>query len=202
MYKEKLELMEKAKLLAMNVHNAQVCYLSNEPKIYHIEDVVNKLSSIVMIDNEVLLAGYLHDVLDYSETETESLKKEIKETFGIRVLHLVEETTDNFRTSELFTSEGKKAFEERKNVLRDPGFSTDAAIITMVERISNLEAMEREIEKYGINYWNNFENNNTEAVIKEYYEDIYDILADRCIGVYRLRKLIDRYDYLLYKIFF
>lgn len=51
----------------------------------HLEDVVNRLKSLGVIDEEVLCAGWLHDVIDNTDTSFE----DIFEQFGSKITVLV-----------------------------------------------------------------------------------------------------------------
>jgi (p)ppGpp synthase/HD superfamily hydrolase len=206
-YNEKVNLEMEAQKLAYRIHEGKICFLSNEPKTYHLEAVVKKLKSLIMVSEDLIITGYLHDCLDYCDNLDKNwLKNNIKSTFGEHILNLIEEVSDNFKIEDICTPEGKNAFEKKLIIIKTPSnFSDDAATITLVEKVTNLEAIYREVEKKGtINYWIDFKEhyNLDKSAINNYYEKIYDALSDRCEINYRLTKLIDQFDYLIDKIFF
>jgi len=51
----------------------------------HLEDVVNRLKSLGVIDDEILCAGWLHDVIEHTDTSFDALF----EQFGSRIAVLV-----------------------------------------------------------------------------------------------------------------
>jgi len=51
----------------------------------HLEDVVNRLKSLGVVDEEILCAGWLHDVMDVTDTNFDDLF----EQFGSRIAVLV-----------------------------------------------------------------------------------------------------------------
>lgn len=58
---------------------------STTPYSKHLEDVVNRLKSLGVIDEEVLCAGWLHDVMENTDTSFDDLL----EQFGSRITVLV-----------------------------------------------------------------------------------------------------------------
>lgn len=78
---------EKAFLFAQKLHQGQY-RVSEEPYIIHPVEVVKILIDL-KADNNTLMAGFLHDILEDTETKPE----EIEELFGNDVLNLVQGVT-------------------------------------------------------------------------------------------------------------
>jgi guanosine-3',5'-bis(diphosphate) 3'-pyrophosphohydrolase len=99
----------------------------SSPYINHPIAVAYYLSKYCdVLDNEVLIAGILHDTLE----DTETTPQEIEEKFGTEVLHLVQEVTDEKDLP--------------KEVIRDLQVNTiqdrsrGAKLIRIADKISNI----------------------------------------------------------------
>jgi len=80
-----LELVKNAELLAKKKHSGQFRKDGVTPYSKHLEDVVNRLKSLGVIDEELLCAGWLHDTIEDTETSFDDLY----EQFGSKVAVLV-----------------------------------------------------------------------------------------------------------------
>jgi len=78
-----------AVLFAKTVHRDQVRKYTFEPYFVHLEEVARILERYRAPD-EVVMAGYLHDTIEDTDTTREKLEQE----FGSYVAHLVWEVTD------------------------------------------------------------------------------------------------------------
>lgn len=82
-------MLDEALLVATEAHKGQTRWDKKTPYINHPIAVVECLKDMGVTNNDILCAGYLHDVLedtDYSESELEC-------KFGSNVLKIVEELT-------------------------------------------------------------------------------------------------------------
>ena len=80
-----LDILKNGELFAKKKHSGMMVTDSTTPYSKHLEDVVNRLKSLGVIDEEILCAGWLHDVLENTDTVFDNLF----EQFGSRVAVLV-----------------------------------------------------------------------------------------------------------------
>ena len=83
-----MELVKSAELLAKKKHAGQ---FRKDGTTYskHLEDVVNRLKSLGVIDEELLCAGWLHDIIENTDISFDNLY----EQFGNRVAVIVSSLT-------------------------------------------------------------------------------------------------------------
>ncbi len=80
-----MELVKRAELFAKKKHSGMMRKDGVTPYSKHLEDVVNRLKSLGVIDEELLCAGWLHDTIEDTETSFDDLYGQ----FGSRVAVLV-----------------------------------------------------------------------------------------------------------------
>jgi guanosine-3',5'-bis(diphosphate) 3'-pyrophosphohydrolase len=119
----------KATKLANLVHSSQTRKFDNSPYVDHLLEVVKILQHFGINDEEVLIAGLLHDTLEDTTLTSEA----IVESFGQRVLALVRSLTDD---KSLPLSERKFNALNKMETL-----SSDAHCIKLADLISNLSAL-------------------------------------------------------------
>ena len=85
-----MELVKRAELLVRKKHAGQV---RKDGTTYskHLEDVVNRLKSLGVIDEEFLCAGWLHDIIQNTDTSFDNLY----EQFGNRIAVIVSSLTND-----------------------------------------------------------------------------------------------------------
>lgn len=137
---------EKAKLFAINAHYGQVRKNEKDkPMIIHPINVANILSEYGFDDN-VIAAGYLHDVVEDTKYNDEDLLKE----FGEDILSLVMGASE---------SDKKLSWEERKQYTIDKVKALDIRhkAVVCADKISNLEDLQIVFEingKYDFSHFN------------------------------------------------
>lgn len=99
---EDIKQIEQAYLFAKRLHEGQY-RISEEPYIIHPVEVAKILVDL-KVDSHTLMAAFLHDILEDTDTKPE----EIKELFGEDVLTLVQGVTKL----------GKLQFKQKKNARR------------------------------------------------------------------------------------
>lgn len=82
---ENTSLIESAELYARELHKNMLKKDGKTPHYSHLESVVNRLKSLGVYDEEVLCAGWLHDVIE----DTEATFDDVYERFGQRTVVLV-----------------------------------------------------------------------------------------------------------------
>ena len=102
------------------------------PYIKHCSDVVIVLQRFGISDEDILVAGALHDVLEDTDTTSWELEKE----FGSRVTKLVE-LVSNERFGDV-----PKLTRKEKHLLQYPKIATDAdaVLVKLGDRIANVES--------------------------------------------------------------
>jgi (p)ppGpp synthase/HD superfamily hydrolase len=86
-----LELVKNAELFAKAKHSGQHRKDSNTSYSKHLDDVVNRLKSLGVIDQEILSAGWLHDIIEETDTSFDDLY----EQFGNRIAVIVSSLSKN-----------------------------------------------------------------------------------------------------------
>ena len=84
-----MELIKSAELLAKKTHVGQFRKDSSTSYSKHLEDVVNRLKGLGVIDEEVLSAGWLHDIIE----DTDISFDDLYEQFGNRIAVIVSSLT-------------------------------------------------------------------------------------------------------------
>ena len=177
-----MNIRQKAKEFAIKAHNGQRRKSDKEkPMIIHPIDVANILSEYGYDDN-VIAAGYLHDVLE----DTKYTKEDLLTEFNEDVVSLV-----------LGASEKDKglSWEERKtetiNTIKD--FDLRHKAVVCADKISNLEDMRIIFEIKGEKNFSAFKRGYEKQ--KWYYTEVYNSLKynidENNIMLNRLKLLID-----------
>ena len=84
-----MDIVKSAELFAKKKHSGMMRKDSITPYSKHLEDVVNRLKSLGVIDEELLCAGWLHDTIEDTDTSFDDLY----ERFGSKVVVLVTSLT-------------------------------------------------------------------------------------------------------------
>jgi guanosine-3',5'-bis(diphosphate) 3'-pyrophosphohydrolase len=101
----------------------------NEPYVNHLAEVANLLSEASGgADAELVAAGWLHDILE----ETDTTREELADRFSVRVAALVAEVSDDMGLP--------KDERRRLQVVAAPHKSPDAKLIKIADKISNIRA--------------------------------------------------------------
>lgn len=159
--KDKLDICEKAKLFALHAHKNQV--RKNEPDkpmIMHLIDVANIIKKYNYDDN-IIAAGYLHDVIEDTKYKIDDIKK----VFGEDIANLVLGASETDKTL---------SWEERKEeaIKKTKFLSLRNKIVICADKISNLEDLSIKFEKEGKRDFSRFKRG--EEKQKWYYTSIYE----------------------------
>ena len=101
----------------------------NEPYINHLAEVANLLATATDgADAELVAAGWLHDVIE----DTDTTREELARKFSDRVASLVVECTDDMSLP--------KAERRRLQVVDAPKKSASAKLIKIADKVSNVRA--------------------------------------------------------------
>ncbi len=160
-----VDLINRAYSIAEDMHNGQL-RKSGEPYIIHPVEVARILAGLGM-DDETLVAGLLHDVIE----DTSYTKEQLKDEFGEEVLLLVDGVTK--LGSIVFENKEEKQAENLRKMFLAMSKDIRVLIIKLADRLHNLRT---------INYM-------TEEKIKEKCREtleIYAPLASR-LGIYTMK---------------
>ena len=125
-----IRLISEAAELAARRHNGMARKgRGNEPYINHLAEVANLLAAATDgADAELVAAGWLHDVIE----DTDTTREELAPKFSDRVASLVVECTDDMSLP--------KAERRRRQVVDAPKKSAGARLIKIADKISNVGA--------------------------------------------------------------
>ena len=125
-----VRLISEAAELAARRHNGMARKgRGNEPYINHLAEVANLLAAATDgADAELVAAGWLHDVIE----DTDTTREELARKFSDRIASLVVECTDEMSLP--------KAERRRRQVVDAPKKSAGARLIKIADKISNVGA--------------------------------------------------------------
>ena len=177
-----MNIKEKAKNYAIEAHKGQVRKSEPEkPKIIHPINVA-KILEEYNCDDEVIAAGYLHDVVEDTKHTIEDIKKE----FG-----------DDIATLVMGASEPDKSlsWEERKKhtIKETKTLPLRNKLVICADKINNLEDLAILFQKNGKNDFSSFKRGEQEQ--KWYFESVYESLIygeDKELPIFkRLKNIIE-----------
>ncbi|SFB05290.1 HD domain-containing protein [Lentibacillus halodurans] len=144
-----------AKHFAAKAHEGQTRKSSNDPYITHPIRVAEQLEEAGFSD-EIICAGYLHDVVEDTPYEIE----DIEEAFGIRVAGLVSAHTED----------KSKTWQERKQHTIDTVkyAAKEVKYLIVADKLDNLLSMEKEYKRQGDALWDNF---NAGCELQKWYNE-------------------------------
>lgn len=181
-----MDIKEKAKLFAIRAHMGQVRKSEpDKPMIMHPIGVGELLKTFGYDDN-VVAAGYLHDVVE----DTKYSIKDIEKEFGKDIATLVMGASESDKS--LPWEERKKhTIEETKNL------SLRNKVVICADKINNLEDLFLKFEKSGERDFSAFKR--AEEQQKWYYTSIYESLVvreDKDLPIFvRLKDILDKVFY-------
>ena len=124
-----MEIVKNAELFAKKKHSGMMRKDGTTSYSKHLEDVVNRLKSLGVIDQELLCAGWLHDTIEDTDTSFDDLY----EQFGSRVAVLVLTLSKDMSLSR------KKREQGYVKQLKEASF--DAKLIKLCDISANLGAL-------------------------------------------------------------
>ncbi len=154
-------MIEDAKKLALKAHAGQKRKISGEPYFLHVENVAMLLKKEGFSD-EVVSAGYLHDVIE----DTNVRKEDILRLFGPIITELVLNNTENKRFD----------WEERKQatILKAKTASLNTKALIAADKLDNSKDLLTYYQLYGDNVWKFF--NRGYAQQERYYRGLVEAL--------------------------
>jgi (p)ppGpp synthase/HD superfamily hydrolase len=145
------------------VHEGHYRKGSKIPYIYHLTNVM-KILHDYGCDQEVIIAGILHDAIE----DTPATYEEIKRKFGRRVSDLVMSVTENDKS---LAWQVRK--QEKIDYLRNCN-EIDVFMITAADKFDNLRSICNDIKKIGNKIWDRFNAPHDKKLW--YYDEMLKIL--------------------------
>ena len=157
------EIEKKAKQFAYEAHKGMKRKGKDTPFIYHLK-LVNLYLESLTDDEEILAAGWLHDVIEDTPITLEELKKEFNRT----VCHYVE----------LETEDKSLPWKDRKlkqiNELKEN--NSKVILIAFADKMANLTEMDSDYQLEKENLWKRFNRGKDEQ--HWYYLEFYKIFKE------------------------
>ena len=91
--RELLELVKNAELFAKNKHAGMMKNDGMTSHSKHLEGVVNRLKSLGVIDEELLCTGWLHDIIEDTDTTFDDLFEKFGQRIAVLVMSLSKDNT-------------------------------------------------------------------------------------------------------------
>ena len=178
---------EKAVKTASHYHRGQVRKGgASLPYVSHLFSVAALLSEYVGEEEEVIIAGLLHDTLEDTIYDRGALERD----FGSRVLAIVEEVTETKEDSAGQKISWKKRKEEALGKARTA--SAEGLVVKTADHTHNLENIIDDYIEYGPAIWKNFAASLSEMLW--YHRTLLTILEERLNSplVSRYRVAVER----------
>lgn len=174
---------QKAKEFAYKAHKGMKRKGKDTPFTYHLE-LVNKILKTLTTDEEILAAGWLHDVIEDTPITLDELKKE----FNPKVCYYVDLETED--KSLPWKDRKLKQIEE----LRRNNF--EVALIAYADKMANLTEMDSDYQLEKEKLWKRFNRGKDEQ--HWYYLEFYKIFKE---SKYFSQKQLMRYENVLANLF-
>ena len=178
-----LELEKKAKEFAYKAHKGMKRKGKELPFTYHLE-LVNKILKTLTTDDEILAAGWLHDVIEDTPITLDELKKE----FNSKICYYVDLETED--KSLPWKDRKLKQIEE----LRRNNF--EVALIAYADKMANMTEMDSDYQLEKEKLWKRFNRGKDEQ--HWYYLEFYKIFKE---SKYFSQKQLMRYENVLANLF-
>lgn len=166
-----IDRLQEARLFAKEAHKDQKRKMSNEPYYSHLIEVSEILMTLTD-DEDTVIAGLLHDVLE----DTERTAEDIENSFGSRVLSLVmaetEDVSNKDKSSENWIYRKRKSLEELERVE-----DIEAKKLWLADKLSNMRSFRREYDKQGISFISALHQKDP-ALHSWYYRKILEYIAE------------------------
>ena len=174
---------EQAKQFAYEAHKGMKRKGKDTPFIYHLE-LVNKILKTLTNDDNILAAGWLHDVIE----DTPITLKELKKEFNYNICHYVA----------LETEDKSLPWKERKlkQIQELKENKSEVVFIAYADKIANLTEMANDYKLIKDELWNRFNRGKEEQ--HWYYLEFYKIFKE---SKYFSQRQLARYKDVLANLF-
>lgn len=188
-----MNMIEKAKEFAYEMHKGQTRKGKEIPFTYHLEEVVGNVSKLTSNPN-VIAAAWLHDVVE----DTEATHEDIEELFNEEIARLVRIESEDKMTHMSAQDSWTSRKVSQLKLMGELKFNDDVYMIALSDKLANVSEMCHDIRNNRENYWSKFNNADPEA--HEWYHksfaDIIDLNSE--LGS---SEVFDEYVKCIYKLF-
>ncbi len=160
---------EEAIIYATIMHSGKVRKFGNKPFILHPLEVAQILSTLTD-DEEVIVAGILHDVVE----ETDGTLDEVEKRFGKRVAMLVSSETESKFPGEDPSSTWKRRKEGSLRVLQNSE-DTGVKMVWLADKLANIRSLAGLFAEKGEAFWQELHQKDPE-VHRWYYLKVAELL--------------------------
>ena len=162
---------ERAIIFATKAHAGAKRKGTGIPYIVHPIEAA-AIASTMTLDEEILAAAVLHDVLE----DTDTTAKELEELFGLHVAELVQDETENKRRDRPAQETWRLRKQETLDFLKHSA-GREAKILALADKLSNLRAIHRDLQMLGDRLWERF-NEKDKNMHAWMYRSMADALED------------------------
>lgn len=149
---------------ANKAHSGQVRKGTSIPYIFHVMNVGKILAEDLKCEEDIIIGGILHDVIE----DTIVSKEEVKKVFGDNVLRLVEGNSERDK-KDTWENRKKEAIEHAWNE------AEDVLLIKLADKLDNIKAIERDFNFMGDKIWERF--NAPKDRLQWYYSSLGEVFA-------------------------
>lgn len=175
---------------ATDAHEGQLRKGTQIPYILHPLETAAIVGTLT-VDDEIIAAAVLHDVIEDTDTTVEQLK----EQFGERVAALVKSESENKR--EYLPAESTWKIRKQETLDHLKNASADVKMIALGDKLSNMRAIYRDYSVSGDKLWQKFNCKNKDEQCW-YYEGILKLLKDN----FKNTAAFTEYEALISKVFY
>ena len=163
------EIVDKAVRFAVEKHSGSPRKGTNVPYIVHPMEAAAIVAGITD-DQELIAAALLHDTLE----DTGATYDELVDHFNERIAKLVKAESEDKQEEKPPEMTWKDRKQATINELEKAGY--ESRLLVLADKLSNIRAMERDLEAKGAELWNRF-NQKAPREHARYYNSIAEILA-------------------------
>jgi len=164
------DVIAKAITYAAENHKGMVRKKTEIPYIVHPMEAAAIVATMT-VDANVIAAAVLHDVVEDTSITLEILRTEFNDTICDLVAEESEDKREELPASETWLIRKEEAIEALRNA------STEAKMVALGDKLSNIRAMARDYRKSGEALWDRF-NQNDPKVQAWYYESLLEAFGE------------------------
>ncbi|NIA18264.1 MAG: HD domain-containing protein [Actinobacteria bacterium] len=167
---------QKAINMAAEKHLGQKRKSTGRPFVVHPFSVGFLLSEFTH-DEDIIAAGFLHDVLEDAKGYT---FLDMKRDFGLRVAEIVKENSEDKYPGGIKNKKTTWETRKKKKLRQLKNAGRDALIVSAADKIHNLKSIIRNYEQFGEKLWKKF--NAPPEKKYWYYREAVDVITKKLDG--------------------
>lgn len=166
-------ILSKAIIFATKKHQGTIRKGSSKcpmPYILHPMEAAT-IAATMTNDANVIAAALLHDVVEDTDVEIETIKKEFNEEIATLVADQSENKRESLPDKDTWQIRKEETLESLKTASRH------SKMVTLSDKLSNMRSIKRDYLKVGADLWNRF-NQKDPNIQAWYYKSIKDLLVE------------------------